>query len=135
MLVDKIEDLKFKKGEEFSNEHISIKNDAMYVTIEVAKTIKGKFGQFTYRTTKRTSNPSITLYFGNVKWRNDDKNFKLCGCTGDFGFGEWPYTDKWELGVRVKRESIEKMINLYLQTPLARKEKLKKLLKNVRDKS
>lgn len=131
MLVNNIKDLKFKLGEKFENYHILIVNDTMYISDDFYKLIEQNNIGFN----SKSKHCHVTLSFKDASTRKlNNKAWRLCGRSGDYGFGQWFYTKKFTLGVRVKRESIKKIVELYMISPLYINEIRKEKLLRIKDK-
>lgn len=149
MVIEKIRDLKFKKGDIFENKDIYLKNDSMYISKDFVLLMDAEYkyhaavvlaentkkerafliDKFTVRDGYSVIIISIYLYTNILSTNTKicDK-FKVCGMSGDYGFGGvQPYISK-TFGVRIKRQVYKKLLNVYFESPLSRKEKLKEIL-------
>jgi hypothetical protein len=149
MVIDKLKYLKFKRGDIFENKDIYLKNDSMYISKDFAilmdteyklhaaitlaeNTKKERYfliNKFTVRDGYSIILITIYLYTNilstNIKIRD---RFKVCGMSGDYGFGGiQPYISK-TFGVRIKRQVYKKLLKIYFESPLIRKEKLREIL-------
>lgn len=136
-VVENITDLQFKLGEFFESEHIKIKNDNMYVSKSFAKyLIKQPFKEYV----KHCSNMYHTKY--GVKYRgfythvvirdimdNGVIKYLVAGSCGSHGFGGMQHTQSETLGVMVRRVVNKMLVDTFLESPLNRLAKIKKIMK------
>jgi hypothetical protein len=148
MLIDKLKDLKFKKGDVFENTDIYLKNDSMYISKDFAllmdteykfhaaimlaeSTKKERYFSINKFRVREKYQILITIFlYTNILSTNSkirDK-LKVCGMSGDYGFGGIQVYRSKTLGVRIKREVYRKLLDIYFDSHLCRKEKLKEIL-------
>ena len=131
MLIERIENLKFKKGEEFINNFFKIKNDNIYLTDDFLflffnkKDIMNKWVYSGYSLTIKGMY-KLTLYFRRID-NNTKYKWLVAGSCGTHGFNGMEYTKKECLGVRVKRQVINNLVIFYLKSNLSRIDKILKL--------
>lgn len=136
-----IHDLKFKKGEVFESYHIKIKNDWVYVSEEFARFLLIDTSSLSrnYRYTNYGiiygGMYKLIIYVRTIRHSDDNVIYKICGSSGSHGFGGLEHTMREELGVRVRRLVIKKIVEIYLSTPsLHRGEKIKQILEKIKNK-
>jgi hypothetical protein len=150
MIVERIRDLKFKRGDIFENKDIYLKNDSMYISKDFAYLInnnkdiirsciilaknskKERYFLVDKITVKEKYSKILVSMFlyTNVLSTNSkicDK-LKVCGLCGDFGFGGIQLYKSKTLGVKFKRQVYKKLLDLYFESSLCRSEKLKEIL-------
>jgi hypothetical protein len=149
MVIERLKDLKFKKGDIFENEDIYLENDIMYISKSFALlmdiqykyhaavilaentkkercfsiddiVVKDKYSKIMIRLYLYTNIHSTNLKICN--------KFKVCGLSGDYGFGGIQSYKIKTLGVRIKRQVYKKLLDIYFVSSLCRKEKLKEIL-------
>lgn len=140
-------DLKYKKGEYFENKYIKISNDNIYLSDEFINNVLSldiistlnmmKSLSLNYHNTNinMTINHNgfnfckLTIYLFYIgKYKTSKHEWLVCGSSGDYGFNGLERTKKELLGVNTKRKVIRFFVNLYLNSKLARKEKIESFL-------
>jgi hypothetical protein len=144
MIIQNIFNIKFKLGEKYSNEHIYLSNDNMYISYDFFYYLMTNKNQLLNIKKHEYYNLCIylrikdyiklTLYAKYIEFSNENlKNYKfiICGSSGDYGFNGMERTTKLILGINTKRKVNRYLIKKYLESPLCRYEKIKKLKEKI----
>lgn len=126
-----------KKGSIYKNHHISLKNDFMVISSELAKLLSGDHWYDNNRFRGCLSTGHWVSYKGYCKlsiflMKRTRERVEYCvgGNSGDFGFGDnWCYTGKLHLGVRTQRVAFIYIIEFFKKSNLNREGKLERILK------
>lgn len=136
MIINNINELKFKKGEEFKNLFFKIVHDDMYVTDEFLKLLlhDGEPICKIERTKHHVIvNRMYRLTICFIKLQNGTNyRWLMAGSSGDHGFNGMESAKRYKYGVRTKRRCIEYLVHVYLNTNLCRMEKILKLKNNIK---
>jgi len=135
MIINNINELKFKKGEQFKNLFFKINHDNMYITDEFLKLLYDKEPKYRILSSKHsiTVNGMYMLTICFIKHENGT-NYKwlVAGSCGDYGFNGMERIKRNTYGVRTKRRVFNYLVKFYLNTNLCRIEKILKLKNNIK---
>jgi len=131
MEVDDLKDLKYCKGEYFKNKHMLIKNDNIHISEQFARILIKKplvLGynktEFIVRAKVDFLNQVVLIFIFKSNGIVSEHPWVVCGCCGSYGFNGLEYSRREQLGVKIKRKAIRKIVEVYLCSNLSRKEKL-----------
>lgn len=133
MVINRLAELKFKKGEVFTSYHINIKNDNMRISEEFAKYIISLDDNIHYNTNTKYYHTKLYVVDTNrfkttigIRYskRNGKNNHLIYGMCGDYSYNLF---ERDSLGLYVKRRVNKYLINLFLYSPLSRFEKIERI--------
>ena len=135
-IIENIDDLQFKLGEQFTSNHITIKKDRMYISKQFASyLLKIPFIEIRQYRSNLYLTKYYILYDGakiNIGIRESLQSngieYSIAGSCGSYGFNGFQYTQSETLGVRVKRATFKEVVAIFKSSYFIRLEKVKKLL-------
>jgi hypothetical protein len=147
MIVERLNNLKFNSNEIFENDDIFYKNGSLYISRKFANLIIradcSKLLQESFLSLERRNLNtnivyndfmlSVNIYLKPIYWvGNKQKHNKLrvCGRSGDFGFGGLERGKNFKFGIRIKRTIYKILLEIYINSTLSRSEKLKEIFES-----
>lgn len=142
-VIENIDDLQFKLGEQFTSNHITIKKDRMYISKEFASYLLKK----PFREVKKyRSNLYLTKYYISYEGakitigireslQSNGIVYTIAGSCGTYGFNGYQHTQAETLGVRAHRTIFKEVVNIFKSSYFIRLEKVNKLINNILGKS